>query len=369
MYPYQIVFSNNAKTLLASSINSASTVATLSSGSGQFFPQISDGQAFTLTLSASPVGLVREIVLVTAINGDTITMIRGQEGTDALAWVAGTSAENRPTSEYLNSLTSINYNYAIGQGTGDIITAQLDTSITSIPDGFPIFIRAVSSNTVSNPSLTLTMGDVLQPSYNIVKGTNLPLAIGDIPGSGFPIELVFSQNYNAWVMINPQSESGSQQIQSNWIESNQSSPSFIQNKPALAAVATSADYNDLNNKPTILTQESGVWVPTLGDGTPITPSNARYVKTGKLIYINLTISLPSLTSTESFKVFGLPFSSLNYSCFYAYTWVNGGVVALTNDQAGANGIVLRPASNPINTISYSQMSNSILIISGTYITA
>ena len=41
------------------------------------------------------------------------------------------------------------------------------------------------------------------------------------------------------------------QVQSDWAESDNSKPDFIKNKPDLAAVATSGDYNDLSNKPTI----------------------------------------------------------------------------------------------------------------------
>lgn len=41
------------------------------------------------------------------------------------------------------------------------------------------------------------------------------------------------------------------QVQSNWTETDTSDPSYIQNKPNLAAVATSGDYDDLTNKPTI----------------------------------------------------------------------------------------------------------------------
>lgn len=40
-------------------------------------------------------------------------------------------------------------------------------------------------------------------------------------------------------------------VQSNWNESDSSSLAYIQNKPNLASVATSGDYDDLSNKPTI----------------------------------------------------------------------------------------------------------------------
>lgn len=41
------------------------------------------------------------------------------------------------------------------------------------------------------------------------------------------------------------------QVQSNWDEDDPTSAAFIKNKPDLSAVATSGDYNDLSNKPTI----------------------------------------------------------------------------------------------------------------------
>ena len=39
--------------------------------------------------------------------------------------------------------------------------------------------------------------------------------------------------------------------QSDWTETDTDSPAYIQHKPDLAAVATSGDYDDLQNKPTI----------------------------------------------------------------------------------------------------------------------
>lgn len=40
--------------------------------------------------------------------------------------------------------------------------------------------------------------------------------------------------------------------QSDWTQSSSASREFIKNKPSLATVATSGDYNDLSNKPAIL---------------------------------------------------------------------------------------------------------------------
>jgi len=46
---------------------------------------------------------------------------------------------------------------------------------------------------------------------------------------------------------------GGTQVQSNWMETDPTAVSYIQNKPNLATVATSGSYNDLSNTPTIPT--------------------------------------------------------------------------------------------------------------------
>lgn len=47
------------------------------------------------------------------------------------------------------------------------------------------------------------------------------------------------------------SSTGEEQVQSDWTEQDTTSKAYIQNKPNLATVATTGDYEDLSNKPTI----------------------------------------------------------------------------------------------------------------------
>ena len=44
---------------------------------------------------------------------------------------------------------------------------------------------------------------------------------------------------------------GGDQVQADWNQSDSEQPDYIKNKPSLATVATSGDYDDLTNKPTI----------------------------------------------------------------------------------------------------------------------
>jgi len=50
---------------------------------------LTGSQYFIGTLNDAATGLVREIVKVTAISGDSLTVVRGQEGTTAVSWLSG----------------------------------------------------------------------------------------------------------------------------------------------------------------------------------------------------------------------------------------------------------------------------------------
>lgn len=78
-------------------------------------------------------------------------------------------------------------------------------------------------------------------------------------------------------------ETGAQvNVQANWSEASTASDAYIQNKPTLATVATSGDYDDLTNKPTI----------------PEAPvqSNWNESTTSSLAYIQNKPTIPTATS-------------------------------------------------------------------------
>ena len=60
-----------------------------------------------------------------------------------------------------------------------------------------------------------------------------------------------NQNGPATINLEGGSGGGSTQVQSDWAETNTESVSYIKNKPTLSIVATSGNYDDLLNKPTI----------------------------------------------------------------------------------------------------------------------
>lgn len=88
-------FTNNASAPLAASINSSSASITVTTSYGAFFPSLGAGEYFYATLTNSSNAI--EIVKVTARSGDTLTAVRGQEGTTALSWAAADKIELRIT--------------------------------------------------------------------------------------------------------------------------------------------------------------------------------------------------------------------------------------------------------------------------------
>ena len=93
------LFSNNVDTQLAATLSDSATTATLADGSGLNAPTGGDYELLTLIAAGNV-----EIVKVTARTGNSITIVRAQEGTAARSWVSGTRVFAGVTAGTLDSL-------------------------------------------------------------------------------------------------------------------------------------------------------------------------------------------------------------------------------------------------------------------------
>jgi len=93
-------FTNNATTTLASGISAGDTSLTVASSTGGLFPTTSASVYFYATLT-NLAGAV-EIVKCTTRSGNTLTIVRGQDGTSAQAWNAADKIELRVIALELN---------------------------------------------------------------------------------------------------------------------------------------------------------------------------------------------------------------------------------------------------------------------------
>ena len=91
------LFANNAVSTLAADVAAGATSIVLKTGDGALFPSPSSPDFFYLTLSQAATESSWEIVKVTTRSSDTLTVVRGQQGTVAAAWSTGDKAELRVT--------------------------------------------------------------------------------------------------------------------------------------------------------------------------------------------------------------------------------------------------------------------------------
>lgn len=202
------LYANNAKTTLASPINATQTTITVAPGTGSLFPNPSSGQAFKVTLVSATSASVYEICLCTARSTDTLTVVRAQEGTTGTPFLLSDIVGNFDTAGVMNNLIqapqlqSNYYTYADAGGSANALTATVPSSLTALSDGMSFIINTAYTNTDAS-TLNLTLGSTATGALPIVSGGNVPILSGYIPGAGYQISVIYSQSYNAWVLLNP----------------------------------------------------------------------------------------------------------------------------------------------------------------------
>jgi len=91
-------FANNAAGVLSSGISNSDTSLTLNTGQGSRWPTLGVGEWCWTTITD---GTTIEIVRVTARSGDTLTIVRAQQGTSASSFSAGAAVQMRLTRQSL----------------------------------------------------------------------------------------------------------------------------------------------------------------------------------------------------------------------------------------------------------------------------
>jgi hypothetical protein len=179
-----LLFANNAASTLASPINPASTSIIVVPGAGALFPSPAAGQGFLLTLVDAATGGIREIVLVTARTGDTMTIVRAQEGTTVASWIAGDVCQMDPTAGTMQNLSQVQQtqagapNFAVDTGTTNSYMATMSPAVTGRIPGLVFRILASTANT--GPS-TVNIG---AGSISIVNPDGSTLGVGAIITNG-----------------------------------------------------------------------------------------------------------------------------------------------------------------------------------------
>lgn len=136
-------FANNATSQLAAAIDDTDTSLDVLTGEGALFPSLSGSDTFRCTLvSATDI----EIVSVTARATDTFTVVRGQEGTTAVAFPIGATVELRLTKSVMESFA-----------TADALAKQAEVLMIAVGDESTVITAGTAKVTFRMPfAFTLT---------------------------------------------------------------------------------------------------------------------------------------------------------------------------------------------------------------------
>ena len=125
-----LLANNNAKSVLAAGISASATVITVGTGAGALFPVPVSGQSyFKLTITDAATKTISEIMHVTSVSGDVMTVIRGQEGTTPRVWSTNDIVANLMTAGTFTSCLQTANNFSEIKDAG---SEALDQALSNI---------------------------------------------------------------------------------------------------------------------------------------------------------------------------------------------------------------------------------------------
>lgn len=137
---------------------------------------------------------------------------------EALKWsrvnAAGTGYEWVDAADFSSLMTTVNASltldagelsitnpvrFGVAGGTVDAITLAVSPAPASLTNNLRVYFEALGANTSVAPTLDV---DGLG-TKTIVKGNNLPLLAGDIPGANARGDVIFDSSLDKWILLNP----------------------------------------------------------------------------------------------------------------------------------------------------------------------
>jgi microcystin-dependent protein len=216
-------FGNNIRATLAADINSLQTVFSVMPGTGALFARTLQEDASLSNPSYSKtiyskititdaLETVFEICHLISVTGDSLTVIRGQEGTTRKGWSLNDVVSNFSTRGSENNFVQIEdlqngkYLSAIAGGTANALTITLPSTFfinggNTFALRSSLYIKPILSNTGA-ATIQLIVSDRIIGTYPLYKGVNSNLEAGDL-NINQPAIIVFSQELACFFMVNP----------------------------------------------------------------------------------------------------------------------------------------------------------------------
>lgn len=177
-----IKFANNAKTTLSASLNNSATTCTVADAS--VFPTLGTYDYFYMTLEDS--SLNTEVVKVTGISSNTLTIARAQDNTSARAFASGDKAELRLPAKALADVTNNEFTdpQVIPDGTIRTLTVKVITKTQRHP-----YYNVGST-------LGFTIDDVESPFIELILGNTYKFDQSDSSNATHPLRLYYDVGKN-----------------------------------------------------------------------------------------------------------------------------------------------------------------------------
>jgi hypothetical protein len=129
--------STSVQTTLAATISSSDTTITVATGTGSALMggvTLSAGNVDQFTVALDVDTQNEEIVFVTAISSDTLTIVRGRAGSSAITHTAGASVKHVLTSDDLNYF-NLSSPATLSTAKGDIVAATAAGTVARVAVG------------------------------------------------------------------------------------------------------------------------------------------------------------------------------------------------------------------------------------------
>jgi hypothetical protein len=190
------LYANNAYSTLASSTTTTATTLTVVNGSS--FPNpVSGSQFFRMTITgASSPNTVIEIVYVTARSGNTLTVVRGREGTSGVAWSLNDLCANEATAGTYNQF--MQPYFGVDTGVTNAYVVSTEQNELAYYDGMPLTFYTLNTNTTTTPTLNLNGLGAKQ----IKRANGDAVAVNQIPANTV-LCLAYSITFNGWLLQSP----------------------------------------------------------------------------------------------------------------------------------------------------------------------
>jgi len=270
------LFANNASSTLASAVTNSSTSLSLAAGEGSLFPNPTAGDWFLLTLTqAMGPESSWEIVRCTARSADTLTVVRAQEGTVAVAWSTA-KAELRLTAAALSPV--------VAGGASGLMTGSDKSKLDGVAPGATNFSLPVASGSVLGgvkvgAGLSIDAGGILSAAgaTNIAQGTRTATTVGLTSSTGTGATLSAADASNAGVMaaadkVKLDAISGTNTGDQTNISGNAGTATTLQTARTIAGTSFNGSanigitYGNLGGLPTLGTAAAKN-IPATGDAT------------------------------------------------------------------------------------------------------